>query len=265
MGFFSKIKDAIDFVRETVTEVSKCVKEVAECVREIKGAVVDGIKELLGLNIKKINDANNIASKKLGEMGEYNPEKASTSQTKELQNMLDKFKNPAIKASKNFESGLIDIGQNSIKALVKTLSAENKENFATLCQKELDNIKGILTKQLASKVSLANKQCLQILALDSGVEKEKQMKEFIANSVKKAFRAIGDSFSKGINANVETMTTTLQRELKYKCDLRDNQLATLRKIKEANSVEQKQSEQTKLAFDLSKQIKLFDLVNGGVK
>jgi|GEM_PF-5090712 len=256
MGFLDSVFKGLDFIEKVVTTTVETVFKPIIAVAEV-------IDEVMGWDKKEpktINEEREKVSKEISKTESYDENKATISQTQQLIYKLDDFKRPAIKSANIMEERLVEYGRKIIKQLTSALSADDKENFAALCQRELDGIRGIVAGELASKISLSNQKCKNILALGSGADKEKKMNEFIANTTRKAFRKLGERFAQGIKTNADMMIHALKDELKFQCDLRDSQLKTLSKIKETNSVEQRQSEQGKLALDLAKQIKLLSLI-----
>lgn len=88
------------------------------------------------------------------------------------------------------------------------------------------------------------------------------MNDFIDKAMKKALRNLGDRFVDSVENNVNAMIKTLESKLETRQALANNQVATLEKIKEAKNVEQKQSEQVNLAFDLNKKIAILNAIKG---
>lgn len=256
MGFFSEVWDSFCDLGITIKD----------CFVEIGEAVVDGVKELLGLDsikesARKINSANADSSHAISQMGSYDRQNASIAEMKQLNDELGKFKGRAAKESESFESALIDIWRKSIDKLAQSL-AENGKDFVKQCEAELKKIQGFVLNEISNKISLDNEKCVEILSEKSGKAKETKMQDFIAKTTQKAFRKMGDRFVESVENSVESMIKALQSKLEVNQTLANNQLATLEKIKEAKNIEQKQSEQANIALELNKKIAILNTIKG---
>lgn len=256
MGFFSEVWDS-------VCDLGRTIKDGFV---EIGEAVVDGVKELLGLDsikesARKINSANADSSHAISQMGSYDRQNASIAEMKQLNDELGKFKGRAAKESESFESALIDIWRKSIDKLAQSL-AENGKDFVKQCEAELKKIQGFVLNEISNKISLDNEKCVEILSEKSGKAKETKMQDFIAKTTQKAFRKMGDRFVESVENSVESMIKALSSKLEVSQTLANNQLATLEKIKEAKNIEQKQSEQANIALELNKKIAILNTIKG---
>lgn len=256
MGFFSEVWDSFCDLGSTIKD----------CVVEIGETVVDGVKELLGLDsikesARKINSANADSARAFGQMGSYDRESASIAEMKQLNDELGKFKGRAAKESESFESALIDIWRKSIDTLAQSL-ADNGKDFVKQCEAELKKIQGFVLNEISNKISLDNEKCVEILSEKSGKAKETKMQDFIAKTTQKAFRKMGDKFVDSVENSVESMIKALQSKLEVCQTLANNQLAILEKIKEAKNIEQKQSEQANIACKLNKNIAILNAIKG---
>lgn len=256
MGFFSEVWDS-------VCDLGRTIKDGFV---EIGEAVVDGVKELLGLDsikesARKINSANADSSHAISQMGSYDRQNASIAEMKQLNDELGKFKGRAAKESESFESALIDIWRKSIDKLAQSL-AENGKDFVKQCEAELKKIQGFVLNEISNKISLDNEKCVEILSEKSGKAKETKMQDFIAKTTQKAFRKMGDRFVESVENSVESMIKALSSKLEVSQTLANNQLATLEKIKETKNIEQKQSEQANIALELNKKIAILNTIKG---
>ena len=264
MGWFS---DIVDFVVDTVKEVGEVVKEVGEAVVEVGGAIVDGVKDLLGFGKEtaiKIEKENEKASTAIGKTTSYDTKKASIDETKRLNDELGKFKNEAFKVSAEFETRLAELGKNIIAKLAKSLSDKEKGDFTAQCKLHLEQIKGVIKREISPKISLNDNGILSILKLESGDEKSKRMRNFINSTTKVAFKRLGDDFANNIKGNVKSITSSLQTQLDFQQTLVKQQLEMLERLKETNGVDEKQKEQTRLGLDLGKQMSALRALKGGV-
>lgn len=281
MGFLDSIKATVKELDakkikahiETAKETISFVKKVAEIGREVYNAVADFVAEAYkdikdffssdsaNESARNINSANADLSHNIGQMSAYDEQQATVSEIKKINDELGYFKSSASKEGKTFEVALIGIGRKSIERLARIL-ADSGENFAKQCEVEFERLKGFVLSEIGSKISLGNAECVEILSKESGETKRKEMNGFIDNAIKKAFRNLGDRFVDSVKNNVNTMVKMLESKLEMHKTLVNNQKATLEKIKEAQNVEQKQSEQVNLALNLNKKIAILNAIKG---
>lgn len=280
MGFSDFLKatkeldaEKIKEYAETAKETLSFVKKVAEIGKEVYNAVVDfatgaykSIKDFFSSDsanesARNINNANADLSHNIGQISAYDEQQATVSDIKRINDELGYFKSSASKEGETFEVALIDIGRKSIERLARIL-ADSGGNFAKQCEVEFERLKGFVLSEIGSKISLDNTECAEILSKESGEAKRKEMNGFIDKVIKKAFRNLGDRFVGGVENNVNTMVKMLESKLEMRKTLANNQMATLEKIKEAQNVEQKQSEQVNLALSLNKKIAILNAIKG---
>lgn len=272
----NKIKAHIETAKEyaeTAKETIDFFKKVAEIGKEVYNAVVDfateaykSIKDFFSSDsanesARNINNANAELSHNIGQMSAYDEQQATMSDIKKINDELDYFKSSANKEGETFEVELIGIGRKSIERLARIL-ADSGENFAKQCEAEFERLKGFVLSEIGSKISLGNAECAEILSKESGEAKRKEMNGFVDKTIKKAFRNLGDRFVDSVENNVNTMIKMLESKLEMRKTLANNQMATLEKIKEAQNVEQKQSEQVNLALGLNKKIAILNAIKG---
>lgn len=274
MGFFGDIwdgfknlaKDAIEWVGEKLVEGAKAVGKA------VFGTIGDAVGSLFGSDDKPSSNqssskASNQApqkppvaqqtSKEIGSTKSYDVRAATIFETKKIQNELDKFKNEAIWQSEKIEREFFEKGKAAIESLIKPLQdsfGDDKtlENFEQSCQRELDKIKGSAARKINLELSLGNAECLRILELTAGKQKEQKMLDFIKDSVVKAFQAISDSFKESLENNVANLSGIFKAKIDAQQQIYDTELKTLETIKNAQNQEQKQNEQLNLAVQICK-------------
>lgn len=267
MGFLDSVGDffnnVVDYVGDKICEkIESFGNTICSGIDFVENAIdrlffSDSANE----SARNINNANADLSHNIGQMSAYDEQQATVSDIKRINDELGYFKSSASKEGETFEVALIDIGRKSIERLARIL-ADSGENFAKQCEVEFERLKGFVLSEIGSKISLGNAECAEILSKESGEAKRKEMNGFIDKVIKKAFRNLGGRFVGGVENNVNTMVKMLESKLEMRKTLANNQMATLEKIKEAQNVEQKQSEQANLALDLNKKIAILNAIKG---
>lgn len=274
MGFFGDLWDGFkEVVGDTIEFVGKKLVEGAKAVGEaVFGTIGDAVGSLFGSDDKPSsnkgsNQSSNQApqkppvaqqtSKEIGSTKSYDVRAATIFETKKIQNELDKFKNEAIWQSEKIEREFFEKGKAAIESLIKPLQdsfGDDKtlENFKQNCQRELDKIKGSAARKINLELSLGNAECLRILELTAGKQKEQKMLDFIKDSVVKAFQAISDSFKESLENNVANLSGIFKAKIDAQQQIYDTELKTLETIKNAQNQEQKQNEQLNLAVQICK-------------
>lgn len=264
-----KAGDVIEVVAKGVDKLEKVIDKTIDTLSKPILAAAEVVDNLLGLNDDKpsSNQSSNQApqkppvaqqtSKEIGSTKSYDVRAATIFETKKIQNELDKFKNEAIWQSEKIEREFFEKGKAAIESLIKPLQdsfGDDKtlENFEQSCQRELDKIKGSAARKINLELSLGNAECLRILELTAGKQKEQKMLDFIKDSVVKAFQAISDSFKESLENNVANLSGIFKAKIDAQQQIYDTELKTLETIKNAQNQEQKQNEQLNLAVQICK-------------
>ena len=277
MGLFDKAKEfangLLDIGKHIVNgavDIGKTFYEGVEIVRDgirdINKAILDSVMGLFASDTAK-NTAReiNLTSKKAASLlakTSFDKDKSSISTMKALQDETNRFKNTIANKAEVFESELSRIGRECIDKLAQTLSQDFANDFKAQCELAFGKTAGSVLNSISRKISLSNNKFVDILSLPNGLDKEEKMQDFIDKTTQKGFRTLSYHFKEGITDNIAHLIKQLGNELEIRHTLSAKQMEFLRKIKEAGSVEQRQSEQAKVAISLAKNTAILNAIKG---
>lgn len=216
-----------------------------------KAVIVEGIKwagnKIINL-FKGTGDS-------IGYTNAYDADTASSEQTKQLNDALAEFKNQAIEFGEELENNFLQSGKGVVENLIeqiKQVDSIDTSSFKKQCNKMLREFKGTVAKNITSKISLSDKDFLEIAALQAGEEKRQKAVAFCQSVAKKAFKEVADNFTNSLSSSVKSVMDLLNVRLQSEQTIIKNAKSTLDKIKNAEKQEQKQQEQVNLSLDLCK-------------
>ncbi len=166
-----------------------------------KAGVITGIKALenAGQKMQSAGDRMiNGTAKRTGEIGSYDRDSATVEETVNVNDILSSFsmglkgqcsalENSAKQQVENYFNTIINAME---QALGNTSGAHNLRTHKQLA---LTTINGALSNHLASRVSLSDNECMQILRMSRGEEKENQMRQFGEKVIREGLDALCDT------------------------------------------------------------------------
>ncbi|MGX3045520.1 hypothetical protein [Helicobacter sp. T3_23-1056] len=276
-GIKNGLKKAVDFVadgaKKGVDFVADGTKKfVDSCIMSMKNAIAlgeyawDSVTGLLSSDeakktAREINLANKMVANFLASTS-FDKDKSSISSMKSLQDEINRFKNTIASQAEVFESELSRIGRECIDKLAQTLTQDAANDFKAQCELAFEKTAGSALNSISKKISLSDDKFVDILSLPNGLEKEEKIQDFIDKATQEGFRTLSYHFKEGITDNIAQLIKQLNNELEIRRTLSAKQMEFLHKIKEAGSVEQKQSEQANIACKLNKNIAILNAIKG---
>lgn len=189
MGWFSSLCSSVSSV------VSSTVKAVGRGV----GKIVEGTGEIIGSETlqrvgRGIQDACSETSRKVSETREYDKQSASVNQTIIINEILSSFSIGLQAQADTIERNCVVESQRYFDDLIKELDSTKSGIKANRLKATLNSVKssinGSLKKHLAKRVSLDDRECLQVLQMSAGKEKENVMHAFGKKVINEALNAL---------------------------------------------------------------------------
>ncbi|PRX23226.1 hypothetical protein BX659_1265 [Orenia metallireducens] len=189
MGWFGNI----------VRSVGRKVGKAVETVGEVFGS------ETIENAGRAIQDVCTETSRQTGRTNEYDKERARVEETKrinkilidfsnQLKDEMDELERKSIKESMSFFDNLMnEIEKQNKKGIIK-INTRRINRYRNEIEKE---IKGKLKSHLAKRVSLDDSECLKILKMPSGRDKEKKMDNFSRKVIREGLSHLSEDI-KGI-------------------------------------------------------------------
>jgi len=206
MGFFS-------FVGSCVKSVGRGVGKAIEKVGEWTGS------ETLQNIGQGIQTACEDVSKYTGKTDRYDKERARLEETKRINMILTEFSLNLEKKADEIEREAINESKVYFKELLNELKASKAETGVNISRIERTmsrierEIKGNLKTYISKRISIDDIECLEILKLDAGYEKEKEMKKFSEKILQQGLNNLVKDIRKVIKEQNEIVTEVIEEKL----------------------------------------------------
>lgn len=195
----------------------------------------------------------------------YDPEKAKMEETLRINNILVSFRTTIETKSDKLEKDALEISRKSIDGLIDYLKSINNKKYSGKAlninierlirenRKTEDSIHGYIKKHVQKRVSLDDSECLAILKMESGSEKENKMTAFSNKVLGEAIKELSNKIRKSIQEQADNIAD----QIKDRIDLVESTSAnTIEKYKEIeklkeNNEEGLESEITNMGYFIS--------------
>ena len=141
-------------------------------------------------DIKDFFFGSSSGSKSGGRTSSYDPQQAQLEETLRVQKALTEFRTDTQDRSTKFENSVIIESREYLDKFLKEVKKYNKISYAGRSlninisnierenRKTEDNIHGFVVKRVSKRISLDDSECLEILKLDAGSKKTKELNTF---------------------------------------------------------------------------------------
>lgn len=186
-------------------------------------------KETVRTTVEKAKDflfgSSDRASRSTGREDSYDPEKAMLAETIRINDILTKFRVEIEGQCDQIEKDILKNCRTSLDLLIDDIKLINQKEYGG---KKLginldriikenrqteDLIHGYVKRKVQKRVSVDDKECLEILKMQSGIDKENRMKEFSRNVIKTATTELGDQIAENIRRQIDNICDNIQVRL----------------------------------------------------
>ena len=192
-----------------------------------------------------------------GNTESYNPDTSSLEATIKIQQALSEFKSDTQSRSAKLENEVVKESRESLDAFIEDLRKYNKIKYGSRRlninissierenRKTEDKIHGFIVKRVSKRISLEDDECLGILKMDPGKEKEKALDGFYKKVLKEAVSELSDDLSSNIETQSDNVCNHHQQRIDSivdVCESKMNEFENIRNIKESDEdkIEQEQ-------------------------
>ena len=209
--------------------------------------------------VKDFFSSSDEVAQEVSEKGSYKKEKAHKEETVDIYEALGKIKNKVAKQSREMEENLTQICQsafdnlasglyelNQMKIGNKQLSI-NSDLLKTESRKLLKEIDGSIESEIMPKISIDNRECLEILEMDKGKSKKKRMKSFIDEKSISALRKLKSNLKNGLDNAHSNISETLDNKFEQIEIMTKQKIETLEILKANDYVLKRQETQAGIA------------------
>lgn len=193
------------------------------------GKIVEGTGEVFGSETlqqigRGIQDVCSQTSRRVSEAREYDKQSASVNQTVNVNEILSGFSIGLQGQADNIEQNCVAESQKYFDYLIKELDSTKSGIHANRLKATLNKVKNSINcsvkNHLAKRVSLDDRECLQILQMSAGKEKERAMQAFgnkvineALNLLSKQVRDIVDEQNEEIQEFLNDILEKQEKEL----------------------------------------------------
>lgn len=195
MGLFNSIGSVVSSGFKAIGRV------VGSGIAKVGRAIGSERIEQFGSNLKDMcTEVNNVA-RKTGETDRYDKERARLIETQRINEALSQFSLNLQKQADELEEGALEESRVYFEYLIEELRATSDINNMKININRIKrgllkiekSIKGSFKNHLAKRISLDDQECLKVLKLEAGSEKEQAMKRLGNKVLKEAREQLCDS------------------------------------------------------------------------
>nr|WP_302656199.1 hypothetical protein [uncultured Agathobaculum sp.] len=198
MGFFGRIARAVG-------------RKIGEAVEYVGEKVHSETIQDWGRNIQ---DACRETSRRTGETREYDRDTATESETEKVADILSDFSLGLKSQAQSLETKATSRVEQYFDVIITALQEVIGDTVAVRSlklQKKMitQNIHGKLGEVLSRRVALTDNECLKILNMPKGQEKERAMNRFGQKVIREGLNSLADSVSQSLDAVNQAVTDEL--------------------------------------------------------
>ena len=183
--------------------------------------IIDGIKR----GLKNIFGGGSRGSSNAGRTESYDSTVADLEATVKVQNALTMFREDTRTRSEDFENDVIRESREALDEFICELKKYNKIRYGNNRlnlnigsierenRKTEDKIHGFIVKRVSKRISLDDTECLEILKLNAGADKEKKMDAFYQKVLKEAVGELTDILKEAMEKQTETVEDSIQTRI----------------------------------------------------
>lgn len=229
------------------------VREMAE---KIVSKTVNWVKD------KVFGGSSSSAGRSASREDSYDPDKARLEETLRINNILTEFRTSVEAKSDKFEKEVLSTAREALDDLVAYLTNINEEEYGgrklhlnlTKIQRENrkteDLIHGYIKKQAQKRVSLDDSECLRILKMPAGQEKEIEMTKFADSVLNDAVMELSEMVKKSMKEQCDNLSDQIQDRIEGVTFLVNEKLSKAKEIEALKAKDELslQNEQVKMGY-----------------
>ncbi|MBR6622313.1 MAG: hypothetical protein IKK91_00200 [Ruminococcus sp.] len=192
-----------------------------------------------------------------GRTESYDRDTSTLEETIKVQNALSEFKSDTQGRSAKLENDIVKESRESLDAFIADLRKYNKikygnrrlnvniSNIERENRKTEDKIHGFIIKRVSKRISLDDSECIEILKMDAGKEKETALDNFYKKVLKEAISELSDELSSNIETQSDNICDKIQQRIDNIvdiCEAKTVEFESISKVKESDedNMEQEQ-------------------------
>ena len=143
----------------------------------------------------------------------------------------------------------IRLGRRKLNINIRNIERENR--------KTEDMIHGFIVSRVIKRVSLDDIECVEILKMDAGKEKEKKFDDYYIKVLKEAVNELSDELVKNIEKQSDNICERIQQRIDGIVDVCETKMAEFENISKVKEADEEKMEQEQIR--LSNAVAMCDL------
>lgn len=181
-----------------------------------------------------------------------------------INSLLANYKTPAIENADRFEDMICNACEETFGGLMDFLEEREipSKNLQRAMNSSFKTIRGILKNAIASKISLGNSECMQILEMSQGEQKEQKIKNFINGVLVSGLEEVKKRLSETSQSAFEGIKELVQTKLEGKNEVLQRNVKNLEELKAMDKPEEKEVAELGILFELWKSQEMLLAIKG---
>lgn len=180
-----------------------------------------------------------------------------------INSLLSNYKTPAIENADRFEDMICNACEETFGELIDFLEDNDisSKNLQRAMNSSFKSIRGILKNTISSKISLGNSECMQILEMSQGEQKEQKIKTFINGVLIDGLQEIKKKLAETSQSAFEGIKELVQTKLEGKNEVLQRNVKNLEDLKAMDKPEEKERVELRIIFGLWKSQAILFTIN----
>lgn len=181
-----------------------------------------------------------------------------------INSLLSNYKTPAIENADRFEDMICNVCEETFGELIEFLEDNDipSKNLQRAMNSSFKTIRGILKNAISSKISLGNSECMQILEMSQGEQKEQKIKTFINGVLINGLQEIKKKLAETSQSAFEGIKELAQTKLEGKNEVLQRNVKNLEELRATDKPEEKEVVELGIIFELWKSQAMLLAVSG---
>lgn len=253
MGLFSRISSGFKSVSN---KIKKGVNKAGKVIEDVGDAVDNKTLKGVGRFMQSVTEE---TAEKTGKSRSYDNKTSSLHETKDMNDILHNFSKKLEKKMESIENQSLAKNNEYFNHLIKEIKKINETTDANIniqrvekYQRDIENeIKGNLRNYLTKRVSLDDKECLKILKMKAGKNKEAKMNEFGKKVIQEALEELSNEIDRITKAQRNLIEEVLNQKIDELILNNKRRLEEFEKIEALNEKDKKEIEKNKASIQLT--------------
>lgn len=206
--------------------------------------IIDGVKTLFSSGDKE---------RVIAQAPTYNQQTATADDTTKINSLLSELKNQLITQAETIEDQLnyeYEKYVDQIKDILEDMQI-NLRSIEKISSQNNRRIKNILREQISQNISIANKECSDILYMSAGNEKQNAIIKFKNNVISNALKIIQKEIKNNFYDIIENAEIAINNKLQNDNNAISQNLHYLEQIKQISSIFDKENKLSELQKNIT--------------